>query len=203
MKTLPVLFAAVQGIVDEAVLRRICREVQMQVGAVYGRSGKSHLRQKINGYNQAASHNWWVVLVDLNNEAECAPQLKAAWVSQPSEKLIFRVAVRSVEAWLLADRESIARFLAVPLQRVPPDPEGVPNPKQTIIELAKGSRKREIREDIVPRPASGRSGGAAYASRMIEFVENYWRPDIAAHASDSLQRCIKRLKELQQRYKEV
>lgn len=203
MKTLPVLFAAVEGIVDEAVLRRICREVEMQVGAVYGRSGKSHLRQKINGYNQAASHNWWVVLVDLNNEAECAPQLKAAWVSQPSEQLIFRVAVRSVEAWLLADRDSIAKFLAVPLQRVPTDPEGLPNPKQTIIELAKGSRKREILDDIVPRPAGGRSEGAAYASRMIEFAENYWRPDIAAQASDSLQRCIKRLKEIQQRYKEA
>lgn len=203
METLLVLSAAVEGVVDEAVLRKICREAEMQVGAVYGRSGKSHLRQRINGYNQAASHHWWVVLVDLNNEAVCAPQLKAVWVPHPSEKLIFRVAVRSVEPWLLADRESIAKFLAVPLQRVPIDPEDLPNPKQTIIELAKSSHKREIREDIVPRAAGGRSEGAAYASRMIEFVENYWRPDIAAHTSDSLRRCIKRLKEIQQRYKEA
>lgn len=198
MGTSLVLSAAVEGVVDEAVLRRICREVEVQLGTVYGKSGKSFLRKRMSGYNQAASHSWWIVLVDLNNEAECAPQMKGNWVPQPSEKLLFCVAVRSVEAWLLADRESFADYLAVSPTRVPSRPEELPHPKQIIVELAKSSRRREIREDIVPRVTSGRDEGAAYASRMIEFVEYYWRPAVAATASESLRRCIQRLSRIRQ-----
>jgi hypothetical protein len=36
-----------------------------------------------------------------------------------------------------------------------------------VVELARYSRRRDIREDMVPRPGSGRSVGAAYTSRLI------------------------------------
>ena len=43
---------------------------------------------------------------------------------------------------------------------------------------------------MVPRDGSGRSVGPAYASRMIEYVEGFWRPEVAAHRADSLRRAI-------------
>jgi hypothetical protein len=54
----------------------------------------------------------------------------------------------------------------------------------------------DIREDMLPRRGSGRPIGPAYTSRMIEFVENNWRPEVAARSSDSLRRCLVRLREI-------
>ncbi len=61
----------------------------------------------------------------------------------PAPYMCFRVAVREVEAWLLADREQIARFLSIARSRVPQSPETLDNPKQRLVELARHSRRRE------------------------------------------------------------
>jgi hypothetical protein len=65
-----------------------------------------------------------------------------------------------------------------------------PNPKETLINIARTSRNRSIREDLVPRQASGAKVGPLYVPRLIEFAEKLWRPDIAANESESLRRCI-------------
>lgn len=66
-------------------------------------------------------------------------------------------------------------------------------PKQALVNLARTSRRRAIRDDMVPREGSGRAVGPGYTSRIIEFVSNHWRPEQAAHVSDSLRRAIARL----------
>lgn len=194
-----VISAAVEGLIDEAVVKRLIMEAGAMVGAVYGKQGKKSLRGGINGYNNAGRHQPWIVLVDLDQDADCAPNLCQAWIPKKSPKLCFRVAVREVEAWLLSDRESIARFLSVPIPRVPIDPESEINPKQTMVNLAATSKRRDIREDMVPRPSSGRSVGPAYTSRLVEFVQSpqpLWRPNHAANHSQSLQRCMKCIEQL-------
>ena len=71
-----------------------------------------------------------------------------------------------------------------------------------MVDIAKGSRRREIREDMIPRTGSGRVVGPAYTARLIEFVigaRNAWRPEVAAERSESLKRCLRclnRLKEI-------
>ena len=94
--------AAVEGDVDEAVVRRLILEAGAQPGSVYGKNGKAALRAKINGYNNAARHAPWFVLVDLNGDAECAPPLRENWILAPAPRLCFRVAVRQIEAWLIS-----------------------------------------------------------------------------------------------------
>jgi hypothetical protein len=191
-----VIMAAVEGPVDEAVIRRLAQHVGLQVGQVYGKNGKDHLRRRIEAYNNAARLSPWVVLVDLNRDAECAPPLRGAWLNQPAANMCFRVAVREVESWLLADRGRLARYLRVPISRVPITPEAIEDPKRAVVELAARSHRRDIREDMVPRPGSGRPVGPAYASRLIEFVGTHWNPEVAAGSSDSLRRCLVRLKEM-------
>jgi ribosomal protein L25 (general stress protein Ctc) len=44
MASPPVIAAAVEGIVDEAVARRLIREAGGIPGPVYGKNGKQHLR---------------------------------------------------------------------------------------------------------------------------------------------------------------
>jgi hypothetical protein len=195
--SLVIVTGAVEGPIDEAVLQRLVEYVGGTPGPVHGRNGKSHLRQRLDGYNQAARLSPWAVLVDLNHDGLCAPPFRALWLPNPSPYMCFWVAVRMVESWLLADRERLARFLSVTAAQVPSNPEGLDNPKHVVVNLARLSRRREIREDMVPRPGSGRAVGPAYTSRLIEFVVNSgsgWRPDVAARSSDSLDRCLRCLR---------
>jgi hypothetical protein len=110
--------------------------------------------------------------------------------------MIFRVAVRQVESWLLADAARLARFLRVRRSRVPADPDGLPHSKIALVDLARHSSSRTIREEMVPRPGSGRPTGPGYVGRMIEFIESHWEPADAATNSDSLQRCLNRLRQV-------
>jgi hypothetical protein len=194
MATAIEISAAVEGIVDEAVVRKLIVHVGATPGPVYGKQGKSLLRQKIAGYNNAARRAPWIVVVDLDHDGNCAPPLRSAWLVQPAAHLCFRVAVREVEAWLIADADRLAAFLRVPRNRVPANPEGLDEPKTTMVNLARSSRRRAIQEDMVPREGSGRQVGPAYSSRLIEFVSSSWQPDVAAGRSDSLRRAIDCLK---------
>lgn len=188
--------AAVEGIVDEVVVRRLIVLAGANPGPVYGRQGKLFLKQKIGGYNSAARYTPWIVLVDLDEDYDCAPPLRASWLPQPAPRLCFRVAVHAIEAWLLADAERIAAFFRIAHRRVPADPETLSNPKATMVALARVSQRRDIREDMVPRDGSGRPVGPAYASRLIEFASSLWRPKVATRRAESLRRavdCLNRL----------
>jgi len=182
--------------VDEAVLRRIVTGAGGKWSLVYGNRGKQRLKSGIDGFNRAAERVPWVVLVDLDDDFDCAPPLVQAWLPEPGPLMCFRVAVRAVEAWLLADRARMAAFLGVSEALVPMDPEALPDPKGAIVGLARRSRRRQVREDLVPRPASGRRVGPAYTARLIGFAQDPddgWRPEVAAGAADSLARAMRRI----------
>jgi hypothetical protein len=194
-----VLTAGVEGIVDEVLLRRLCRSLHVKVGQVYGRGGKSYLLSRIAGYNYSAQFRHWLVLVDLDSDAECVPKVLPQWLPNPSRLMSLRVAVRQLESWLLADPERIASYLSVPVGRIPSYPDTIPDPKRFIVELARTSRRRAIREDIAPMSGSGQSTGPAYTSRMIEFIQDKnmgWRPEEAIRNSNSLDRCRRAILEL-------
>jgi hypothetical protein len=185
---------AVEGMVDEILARRLLNFVGgFDVAGCYGKAGKDSIKQKIDKYNQAAKLLHWFVLIDLDQDASCAPQLKAGLLPDPAQLMFFRVAVRSIESWLLADRERIAGFLGVSEDKVPSDPERLLNPKEQMINLARRSKNAAIRRDMVPRADSGINEGPAYNARLIEFINHEtagWRPNEAGMNSDSLKRCL-------------
>jgi hypothetical protein len=188
--------AAVEGILDEAVAQRLISEAGGKPGTVFGKNGKTSLRRQIQGFSNASRRRPWLVLVDLDNDAECAPPLCAQWVPVFTPYLCFRVAVREVEAWLMADSESLASFLGVSRNLIPVRPEQLDDPKREMVNLARRSRWQAIRKDMVPREGSGRSVGPAYASRLIEYVQNSWRPGAASGQAESLRRAIACLRRL-------
>ncbi len=193
----PVITAAVEGNLDEAVIRRLIEDAGCALGPVHGRRGKNYLRDQLNAFNHAAKFRPWIVLVDLDQDADCAPRLRQEWLERPSTGMLFRVAVREVESWLLGDRDRIAKFLHVNRDRISSNPEDLPNVKRTMVDLAKHSRRHDIIKDLVPGPAAGRVVGRAYSSRLSEFVLDRtagWRPTVAAQGCPSLRRFISRLK---------
>ena len=188
-----VVHIAVEGLTDEYIIRRILQFVGLTCGYVRGREGKPSLFKDLLKYNQAARFANWLVVLDLDEDAECAPTYVQHILPEPSEGMLLRIPVRAIEAWILADRERIAEFLGIAVQNISLNPDTEINPKVTLINLARRCNKTALKEDIVPPLNSGAKVGPGYTSRIQEFVEqsqHRWRPEIAMENSDSLRRCI-------------
>jgi len=181
---------AVEGPTDTEVVARVFGWLGIQLGTVYGERGKSYLDGKLGAWNAAAKFAPWLVVRDLDHDADCAPTLVSKLLPAPSAFMCFRVPVRTIDAWLLADRERFASFLAIPVTAVPRDPDSLSDPKREIASLASRSKRREVRDDLVPRPGMTVKVGPAFAARMIEFARKHWRPSVAARGSKSLSRAV-------------
>lgn len=162
----------------------------LELGAVHGQKGKNWLDLHLRGYNNGARFAPWLVLRDLDQDAQCAPDLLPSLLPSSSANMRFRLAVRSVEAWLLADSKRISEFLRVGEATVPSSPDALPDAKQALVDLARLSQSREMRNDLVPPPGTSARVGPAYTARLIEFAAGRWRPGAAARNSDSLSRCL-------------
>lgn len=197
MSPTPAICCAVEGPTDIAVAGRLLRESGLELHADYGRyEGKQGLLRRIRGFNQAARFSPWLVLVDLDQDFDCAPSARAEWLPRPAVAMSFCIAVRAVEAWLLADAEAASELLAVPAQRLPASPDALSDPKATLVALASGSRNHLVRARLVPEPGSGRRVGREYAGALQEFAAGPWRPHVAAERSPSLARCLLALQRL-------
>lgn len=193
---MPSISAAVEGLVDEAVVRRIAGFIGLDVNSIYGRRGKDQLTKDLNAYNTLASEENFLLLRDLDTDADCAAALVSSLMPQPAALMLFRVAVREVETWLLGDPGTLSRHLSVAVAHLPVPSEVLLRPKRRLIRACHHSRSRAIRAGMIPRDGNGRDEGDEYTSRMIEYVESRWRVDRAMLACDSLSRCVRALQRL-------
>src|SRR5947209_1888905 len=94
----------VEGRTDEPVAKGLLNHVGLEVGTVYCRMGKHDLLKRLTNYNKAARFEPWFVVVDLDMDTQCPPQAIVQWLPNPTKGMRFRIAVRAIEAWLMADR---------------------------------------------------------------------------------------------------
>jgi hypothetical protein len=186
---------AVEGVLDEVVARKLLEESERgyRVAACYGKRGKDYLRANIAKFSQAAAITPYLILADLDDQIECAPILVRDWIPSPHPKLVLRIAVHEVESWLIADRDAFSKFLGVPANKIPIQSDKQPRPKELIVALARNSRKREIREDLVPTLGSTSKVGKNYNGKLIEFVLRNWQIEDALRNSPSLAKCVNAL----------
>lgn len=186
----PPVQVIVEGQVDESVAKRLLEDAGITVSRFHHRSIPS-FRKALREYNQAARYSFWFALCDLDRAA-CPPLRLADFLPSPRKRMCFRIAVRSVESWLLADRSAMARFLGVRVALLPEDPEAAPDPKSTIVSLAKHSGNAEVRAGIRPARGTATRTGPTYAGKMSEFAETAWPPGRAAASAPSLKRTLER-----------
>jgi hypothetical protein len=191
----------VEGPIDQVIVRRVMEYCGIIPGIAYGLRGKAYLLKKLANYNTAARFAPWLVVVDMDRDADCAAAFVAQTLPMRSVGMCYRVAVREIESWLLADAERLAAYLRVRVGAVPGDPDAVLDPKQLMVNLARQSRRSDLRKDMVPREGSGAPAGPAYTSRLLEFVQastEGWRVERASEHSESLRRCIAALQALRE-----
>lgn len=183
---------AIEGPTDEIALQRVLGYLDIPHSITYGRRGKDYILERLAGYNNASRRSPWLVVVDLDQEG-CPVAYARRCLPVPAAGMCFRIAVHEVEAWLLGDRQRVARFFSVPVGGVPSDPEDLANPKQFLVDLCRRSRRPAMRLDMVPREGSGRQVGPAYTARLVEFLSHStqrWRPEVAARHCPSLARAM-------------
>lgn len=162
------------------------------------RGGNSKLRSDLSKFIEVAQRCPVLLLTDLD-QMVCAPSLVQTWTkNQPlPARLLFRVAVRETESWLLADREGFSAWSGVPVAQLPLNPDAEPDPKRLLLERIKRYSQRNMKEDLLPAAGSISSKvGLSYNARLTQFVRQHWSLENAMQHSDSLARAHMRLQEL-------
>lgn len=192
------IYIATEDTLSEAVADRLVRETNpsLQVAVRMGRKGNGFLKQKLRDLNETSRSIPVLLLTDLDR-TECPPVLIDDWWGGRVREtgMIFRVVVREIEAWLLADREGFAAFSGAPVTKIPPSPEALDDPKDTLKELVRRYGNRRLKDEILPAKASRAAVGIGYNQVLSQFVGDSWSAARAAKSSDSLARACRRLRE--------
>jgi hypothetical protein len=186
-----------EGALDFVVLKKILSRINPYLDPIpYGGRGKQYIESKLPNFNIVASRNKakYIALLDLDRESCVVRYLNKIVPKQKSDGLIIRIAVKEVESWLLADRNAIAKYLSLPVSKIPYRPDELSDPKNEIFTLARQSKIIKIREGIPPRTNSQKEG-SAYTTIMSEFVRQHWRHSVAEKSSPSLNRALKSIRE--------
>ena len=188
----------INAVVEDALSEFVIKELlnlfpeKYNLNMIYRKGGNGYIRNKIRGFNQASVYTPYIVLTDLDNY-NCPSQLVTEWLNEDQNRnLIFRVAIKEVESWLIADRINFSTFLRVSADLLPRNTEEIDDPKAFIFQLVRRSRSRTLQEDILPINDSARIG-PNYNDRLIEFVENTWEIQNARIENRSLDRAIEAL----------
>lgn len=200
------IFYCVEDELSRAVAERLILDCcpadacMKELGRTYG--GFGHIKNNLRKYQDLAMTSPVLVLTDLDN-AECAPSLRANWLAAANireplpDKMLFCIARTEIESWLLADRDGIARFLSISPAKIANDVENtVTDTKEYLVNLAKGSKSRDIRKDLTPESKSDAPTGLSYNYRLCQFVRDSWDHKAAANNSITLNRTIKKLSAL-------
>ena len=155
--------------------------------------GFGNIKRSIKKYRQASHVVPHLVLADLDR-TECPALLRRQWYAEDLPgSMLFRVAVREIESWILGDCSGFARFASIATNKVPVAPEILSDPKGVLIGLVRRSRNRRLAAEMVPAHGSSVPIGPLYNERLGSFVRDRWNLETAAGACPSLKRMQARL----------
>lgn len=156
--------------------------------------GVSRLRKSLPRYAGFARSSHPVLCI-ADSDGGCALDLVQAWLPRSAQRLLLRLAVPEAESWAMADSEGFASALKVPALKVPREPDRVGDAKAAVLALARRSKSRAVRSEVVSAFDPARQG-TGYNLHLCRFVRQAWRMDSAAERSPSLQRAVHRVQAL-------
>ena len=190
------VFLVYEDELSGAVMERLVSEVrpQLKIDRSIITHGNSRLLAGIAKYVGASKAGIpHIILTDLDRGA-CAPELLEKWsVPMLEGRMLFRVAVREVESWVMADREGISQLLGVTIAKVPQRPDECNGPKEELLNLVRRCRRGKLKKDLLPAIGSSAGVGPLYNDILGRFTRTAWNIDRAAKRSPSLQKTILRL----------
>jgi len=206
-------YAFVEDAPSQAVLTKIVDSLNEDFGSSffgfregYPRimHGESQIRKVFPAHLAMASEGLYTLsLVDLDvYDYPCPPALLRNWIGITPEnplvlplQAILRVAVRIVEAWIMADRKKFARYFDLTESLLPVVPDNKLHLRKILFDLLwkNGSPALRKKKLIGMLPSQNAHIGPEYNSIMCDFVNRHWSPKRAAYNSPSLKRTMDRL----------
>ena len=186
---------SLSDVVSTKNLKHFGIEIIQRIPNTY--QGKSYLQRRANELNRSAMGPLYVFMfTDLDSPQTCVPELIQSWVKAPLKPGFFlRVAVMEIESWIMADRRALATFLSISVNRIPNTLDDILQPKEFLVSLARKSRKKSLRDQLVPRKGAATTKvGPEYNNCIGEFVRVHWDLERAAVASPSLKRTLNRIR---------
>jgi hypothetical protein len=155
--------------------------------------GKSEIDKRDSAYVQAALHQTVVILRDLDKDAVCAPEFLALRnIPCDQAGLFYRLAVRTVESWVMADKEGFKAYFQCKSGLIDQSNlDGLDRPKDFALEqIFKGSMPASKKKGIVSFKSGAYRQQYDYNPQMTRFVQTSWSPDRAVENSDSFRRFL-------------
>lgn len=187
---------ATEDELSEAIALRLISELQRPLHVTHKlrRGGFGYLRSKMDSWSKMAEHQIMFVLTDLDR-ANCLVEFRDQWQGgRPlPASLVFRIAVKEVESWALADHQAM-RELVGRKGVLPTEPDALPDPKQAMLGLGKTAPK-SVRDDLIKTIDGQLRQGVGYNALLTHWINTVWSPERAAERSPSLARARVRLRE--------
>ena len=194
-------YAYVEDAPSAAVAHKIvaARNVQMKNSLIFHNgfpaivNGNGAIKNKCESFlKMAKSDIHSFILTDLDT-TECACSLIRSWFSIPSNvdvvlprQCIFRVAVREVESWIIADLEAWATFIGIPATNFSAQPDQLDDPKRHLLNVIRKKGRKKMHREMLPQGTA--QIGPRYNEILCDFVNSSWEPKRAAKSSPSLNR---------------
>lgn len=202
-------YSYVEDAPSAAILRRLVeernahhpRQLKFMEGFPVLTHGYRKLKEKAPSLlNMAKGGIHTLCLTDLDTSA-CAVALIRDWFAFPTEvgvalprEVTFRVAVREVEAWVLADRHAWARYIGIGAANFAAAPETLRDPKQHLLSTVRRKGRRAVHKEMLPRGSA--SIGPRYNEILCNFIASTWLASRAAAHAPSLRRAVDALARL-------
>lgn len=173
---------------EEIMVKVISSNKQFEIGHKLGKQGNGYLVNKLNNFNELAKGSAVVVVFDLDLKP-CPEEFRSSLESKVVNKrdsLQIIVSVREIESWILADRIGFSSYFKVSKDKIERDPDGLLDPKEKIINLAKQSKDSAIKRGMPPVAGAASKVGLSYNTFLTGFIRDEWDIDRAAEASPSL-----------------
>jgi hypothetical protein len=198
---MPGIYIATEDELSTAVAQKIVKaaSTDFDIYDVLCRGGYGYLKSHIREFSNLAKNVPVFLMTDLDNH-ECPPGLINNWRRGTSlpENLIFRVCVREVESWLLADHNGIKSLLGPRIGKLNDDPDALDDPKRELLKLADKAPRR-IKSELIAEEGSAASQGLGYNSLLSNFIKSTWDLEAACTRSSSLNRAYIALTQLRSR----
>jgi len=199
-------FSYVEDAPSAAVARKLVatRNAQLEHSLVFRNGfpavtgGYGVIKSNCEAYlNMARAGIHTFILTDLDT-AECACSLIRNWFAIPHNdnvvlpsQCIFRVTVREVESWIIADHAAWAEFIGIPAANFSTQPDQLDDPKRHLLNVIRRKGRKKIHREMLPQGAA--HIGPRYNEVLCDFVDSSWEPERAATMSPSLDRALKAL----------
>lgn len=159
------------------------------------KKGITKLIPELPRYIQLATHVQPVLCI-ADTDGKCPKKFLSANLPRiRPASFVLRLAVSEAESWLIADRKALAEFFEIAEKHLSKTPDEEADPKGHLLNLARKSKNRSIRIEMISQSDSSKQG-SGYNPHLRRFVKMHWSAQRAASNSPSLARAVHQISKL-------